>query len=369
MAFTNLTLKTTDLLDTTFIGDMKLIVNANTKLLKTQIEDLFNTLQIDLVNKYIGVDTPINKLYAADEVITNSIIFKAGATVGASTIASLTQSGGISSFTADNMTFTKVAKSVTTGATFMSPTVVIGMDGSNVPIVNPTTGGVADQGLYVGDATTPIKSRFYGPVEIPKSAVTQSYSSSGGNLSPRKVDLIANGTSYAYAKLNLTNSDPQFIYVDLTFQVGYTNYGNPIWLLLHESAANRPNPGQTFTIILNKVYKSDFTEIDYTLLPAISSVPANAGINIICGDDSDGNYKRAMIESATWTTVPVTDTDAIAAVGTDPLAYYFRLGNPSMVSSTTIRPRAYSVSFTKTEQSTNFSNYTITSSQNIMVIN
>jgi hypothetical protein len=77
---------------------MRLIVNANTTLLKSQLEEVINTLQIDLVNKYIGVDSPIEKVYSNSAVISDQILFKAGTSGSAATIASLTQSAGVSTF-------------------------------------------------------------------------------------------------------------------------------------------------------------------------------------------------------------------------------------------------------------------------------
>ena len=103
MAFTPTNLSTTPLLETTFISDMRLIVNANVTLLRTQIEDVINELQIDLVNKYIGVDSPIGKVYTQDAVVSNQILLKNGTSGGAATIASLTQSAGVSTFLADNI--------------------------------------------------------------------------------------------------------------------------------------------------------------------------------------------------------------------------------------------------------------------------
>ena len=370
MAFTATSLAIAPLLDTTFISDMKLIINANTTLLQNQIEDVINELEIDLVNKYIGVDNPVNKIFSKDEVISNSLIFKAGASSGASTIASLTQALGVSTFLADNVTFTKTLSSTAAGSKIASPTVVIGTDSSNISVVGPSTGGVADKGLYVGDATTPIKTRLYGEVEMPKQAVIQSYSNSAGTFTPRAITLVANGTSYVYAKLVLAKTDPQFIYVDLIFPVGYSNYGNPIWLLLHESVASRPSAGQTFTVIVNKIYQSDLNEVTYSSLPAISNQAGDPGINIICGADSDTNtYKRVLINSATWTTPPASDVAAVAAIGTDALAYYVRLGNYYNQSSTVFKSRGTSISFTKTENATDYSNYTITNTHNTVIIN
>lgn len=370
MAFTPTTLAITPLLGTTFISDMRLIVNANTTLLKTQTEDIINTLEIDLVNKYVGVDTPVNKIFSADEVISNSIIFKAGATQGAATIASLTQSSGVSTFTVDNLIIAKGISASAAGSMMAVPTIVIGTDSSNLPITYPVTGLIADKGLYVGDSTTPIKTRLYGEVEIPKQAITQSFTNSGGSFSPRLLTMEVNGTSYSYAKLLLSRTDPQFIYIDLQFKSSYSNYGNPIYLLLHESNTNRPVAGQTFTIIINKIYKADGSEIDYTQLPTISNTPSSPGINLMNGSISSSSYKRGYINGASWTTPASLTTDelAIAALSTDSLAYAFRFGNENNSTNTIFRPKCSTISLTKSEEGVDNSVYTITSSYNTCMV-
>lgn len=370
MAFSETTLAITPILETTFVSDMRLIINANNTLFKSSIESLINDLEIDLINKYIGVDTPVNKVFTQDLVVSNSIVFKAGTAPGAATIASLTQAAGVSTLLADNFTMTKAFNATAAGSKIAVPTIVIGTTAGNLPITYPITGGAADRGLYVGDSTTPIKSRLYGEVEIPKQAITQSYSNVGGAFSPKQVALTAAvDLSYTYAKLTLSKTDPQFIYVDLIFPSGYTNYGNSIWLLLHESTSDRPAVGQTFTVILNKVYLYDMTEVDYSLLPAISNSGLANGINVICGANSNlGTYKRGHINSSVWGTIPTTDVAAIAAAGTGN-AYYVRFGNQNSVANAQIAPRDSSFSFTKTEQYTDYANYTITNSHNTVIIN
>lgn len=371
MAFTPTTLAITPLLGTTFISDMRLIVNANTTLLKTQAEDIINTLEIDLVNKYVGVDTPVNKIFSADEVISNSIIFKAGATLGAATIASLTQSAGVSTFTVDNLVLGKGLSASAAGSMMAAPTVVVGTDSSNLPITYPMTGLIADKGLYIGDSTTPIKTRLYGEVEIPKQAITQSFTNSGGSFSPRLLSLIPNGTqTYSYAKLVLSRTDPQFIYVDLQFDGSYSSYGNPIYLLLHESHTNRPVAGQTFTIIINKIYMADGSEVNYNSLPTISNTPSSPGINLMNGSISSSSYNRGYINGASWTTPASLTTDelAIAALSTDSLAYAFRFGNENNSTNTIFRPKCSVISLTKSEEGVDNSVYTITSSYNTCMV-
>jgi len=370
MAFTDTSLSITELKATTFIGDMRTAINANNTLFKSKIESLINTLEIDLVNSYIGVDTPVAKIFSSDSVISNSLIFKAGAASSAATIASLTQTAGVSTFLVDNITMNKRLSASTAGSMIAIPTLVIGTDGSDSTVSYPTTLGVADRGLYVGDSTTPIKTQIYGEVVLPKQAITESYSNSGGSFSPRQISLTAGAAdAYTYSKLTLSKSDPKFIYIDLILPSGYTNYSNDIWLLLNESATDRPSAGQSFTIILNRVLKYDLSEVNYSQLPAISNTASDKGIHIINGTNSSlSTHKRGHINNSTWTSIPTTDVTGIANAGVDN-SYYVRFGNINNIVTAQHSPRDSSITFTKTEQSTDYSNFTITNSQNMVIIN
>ena len=67
MAFVALSLSTQEILETTYVSDMRIISNSNTGLLKSKVEDLINNLKIDLSDKKIGVDpdttlTPLTEL-------------------------------------------------------------------------------------------------------------------------------------------------------------------------------------------------------------------------------------------------------------------------------------------------------------------
>ena len=53
MAFTNVSLNTQTLLESTFIADMRLILNANNAVLKGKLEDIINTFEIDITNNNI----------------------------------------------------------------------------------------------------------------------------------------------------------------------------------------------------------------------------------------------------------------------------------------------------------------------------
>ena len=397
MAFTETTLATSSLLETTFISDMRLIVNANTTIVKSKVEDIINDLQIDLVNRYIGVDIPIQQLYTNDAVIANQLFLRNG-TSGTSVIASLTQTAGTSAFLADNITFTRTLQSVAAGSKVLTPSVVIGTTVGNAAVSFPTSGGsgIVDRGLYVGDATTPISASFYGEVNVKKQAIAQSYNydfdavGTVRTLSLTSVDGGTSGvTSALYANLILSKTDPQFIYVNLQTPAGFTlSATNPIYLLLHEDfttapttpvgtsgiTASRPNVGQTFTIILNNLVNNSTSGISTSTWPAPQLASGTAAaINIISGytqtaTAAAGALKSGYINDALWDSpIPTTAASAITALSTT--KQYVRLYNTNIQGSTTPRLRATSVSFTKTQQSTEFSYYTVTNSHNIAIIN
>lgn len=385
MAFTETTLTTSSLLETTFISDMRLIVNANTTIVKSKIEDIINDLQIDLVNKYIGVDIPIQQLYTNDAVISNQLLFKSGTSGTSGTIASLTQTAGTSAFLADNINFTRTLTSLAVGSKVLTPAVVIGTTVGNAAVSFPTSGGsgVVDRGLHVGDATTPISASFYGEVNIKKQAVVQSYNTDFDTvgtvrtLELTSVDVTPVSTSGLYANLTLSKTDPQFIYVNLKTPAAFTlSATNPIYLLLHEdftTTTSRPVAGQTFTIILNNLINNSSVAISTSTWPApqVASGTA-AAINIISGFTQTASagasaLKSGYINDALWPTVPANAGAAITALSTT--QQYVRLYNRNIQASVLPKLRATSVSFTKTQQSTNFSYYTVTNSHNIAIIN
>jgi len=385
MPFTETTLATSSLLETTFISDMRLIVNANTTIVKSKVEDIINDLQIDLVNKYIGVDIPIQKLYTNDAVISNQLILKSGTAGTSGTTASLTQTAGTSAFLADNINFTRTLTSLAAGSKVLTPSVVIGTTVGNLAVSFPTSGGsgVVDRGLYVGDATTPISASFYGEVNIKKQAVVQSYNTDFDTvgtvrtLELTSVDVTPVSTSGLYANLTLSKTDPQFIYVNLKTPAAFTLAAtNSIYLLLHEdftTTTSRPVAGQTFTIILNNLINNSSVSISTSTWPQAQAASGSAAaINIISGitqtaTAAAGALKSGYINDALWPTVPANAGAAIAALSTT--QQYVRLYNTNIQASTTPKLRATSVSFTKTQQSTNFSYYTVTNSSNITIKN
>ena len=385
MAFTPTTLATTPLLETTFISDMRIIVNANTTLLKSKIEDTINELQIDIVNKYIGVDLPIGKLYTQDLVVSNQIVFKSGTSGSANTIASLTQSSGISTLLSNNLQFTKALTATATGSIAAVPTVVVGTTTGGLALDYPRVGTstVAQKGLYVGSTTTPIKAGFYGEVQVINQAITHSSNAA----TPRVINLVAGaGALYSYGILALSKTDPQFIHVNLVVPSGYTQAANyPIWLQLHDdytTSDSRPAIGQSFTIVINQILDSGgLTALAKNSWPQVLASSDTAGsLGIMPGyiastSAGAGNYKIGYINDSLWTSVPSTGTGGVAALGTGLSPKCFvRFFNPSMQTGTagvgqSSSIRGASVTLTKSDERPTYSYYTITGSSNVVIVN
>lgn len=79
MAFTPVEIPIQEILQTDFITDIGQIHNTNVLLLKDKIEDLLNTLEIDINGVTIGTDSPINSIKTVDLVLQDGgFIFQTG---------------------------------------------------------------------------------------------------------------------------------------------------------------------------------------------------------------------------------------------------------------------------------------------------
>jgi hypothetical protein len=383
MPFTNTNLATTPLLETTFISDMRIIVNANTTVLQNKIEDVINTLQIDLVNKYIGDDLPITKLYTQNLQLSTQMLFKAGTSSGAATIASLTQAAGYSTFTADDLLYTRALSATAPSSKATMRTVVVGGTSGASPLINPTTSGVPIPGLYVGDTTRPIDAGFYGEVRFEKQAITQSYTNP-----VREIGLTNAGSIYTYGNLVVSRTDPQFIIANLKLPAAYTqNNSKAIWLQLHEdytTESSRPNVGQSFTLIINQILDTagtPYATSDWPQVLATTSEDGSLSIMpgyIKTGTSGVGSYKIGYINSSLWTTgtFPNSGTSAVDYLTNDPATMdvktFVRLFNPAGQTgpaASVPNERGASLTLTKVSQSTDSSNYVITGGSNFVIVN
>ena len=319
MAFTNTTLSITPLLETTFISDMRIIVNSNVTVLKSKLEDVINTLQIDLVNKYIGTDIPLSLLRTEGLTVTNQLAFKSGNSAGAATIASLTQSGNVSTFFANNVNFDNSLIADANSSKAALKTVVVGGTSGGSALTFPVTNGSPDPGLYVGDTVTPVRATFYGNVGFAKTAITQSVSSYSA---VREIN-AALQTGYSTALLAVSRQDPQYIIINVKLSdTGVQAASRPIWIQLHEdftTSTSRPEVGQSFTIIFNKLLESSGAEVTRDKWPVIfkqDSASYAEGLNITPGWANDtvagtGKYKPCYLNNFSWTSsIPTSASTA-----------------------------------------------------------
>lgn len=96
MPFSPVSLPIQEILLTNFVTDIATISNANDLLLQDKIEDLINTLEIDINTLSIGADNPINYVRAQSFIIQDTgFTFQTGSPL--QTIASLTKNANVES--------------------------------------------------------------------------------------------------------------------------------------------------------------------------------------------------------------------------------------------------------------------------------
>jgi hypothetical protein len=384
MAFTNTTLSITPLLETTFISDMRIIVNSNVTVLKSKLEDVINTLQIDLVNKYIGTDIPISLLRTESLTVTNQFAFKTGNSANSATIASLTQSGNVSTFYANNLNFDNSLIANANVSRAALKTIVVGGTSGGTALNFPTSAGagIPDPGLYVGDTTTPVKAMFYGNVGFAKTAITQS-----SNYSAVREIVATLNSTYSTVPLIIGREDPQYLMINVKLSDNNLQSSTrPIWIQLHENfttTTSRPEVGQSFTIIFNKLLQNSGTEVAPSAWPSIfkqGSSVYNEGLNITPGWANDatpgtGKLKPCYLNNFSWTSgLPTSATNA-----------YTRLTGPTNITDGTwVRlytdfiqgdsenpnPLGACVTITKVEENAQgYSRYIITGGSNYRIMN
>jgi len=92
MAFTPIDIPIQEILETDFVVDMRIIENSNNLLLKDNLEDLINNLEIDVNTLSIGTDTPISYI-KTDSVIMEDTGFILQTGTPTQIIGSLTKNG------------------------------------------------------------------------------------------------------------------------------------------------------------------------------------------------------------------------------------------------------------------------------------
>ncbi len=355
MAFTNVTLNTQPLLESTFISDMRLILNANVSVIKGKVEDLINTFEIDLTNKYIGVDNYFNQVKTNNVILGNSIVFMDST----NTIGSLTKSAGKSILTIDKLVIQAGGTIDMSGA---ANAMAIKRLGVGIPLANVTA-----DGFYVGSSTVSVTSQFNGEAAFPKQAITQSTEGSTNTVITTTA-LPDGGIDYYHGVLKLTKSSKQFIYLTIRAADTSPTSSKPVIIFVYEDPANRPDPGQTFTIIVRDYQTSASVDVAVTDWGAIRIVP---------GYTNTATGTPVLLDGSSLG-VATTPTGAINA-----LTHYIQLFNsnvqsglgtaPGDVGGAALRKFGSSVSLTKYETigspTVTSARFVITSSHNIKTVN
>lgn len=362
MAFTNVTLNTQPLLESTFISDMRLILNANVTVIKSKVEDMINTFEIDLTNKYIGVDNYFNQVKVNNIILGNSVSFMDST----NTIGSLTKSAGKSILSIDKLIIQAGGTIDMSGA---ANTMAIKRLGVGIPLASITT-----DGFHVGDQSTSVDSDFYGSVNFAKQAVTHS-TEGATNTIITTTAVNVGGTDYYHGILKLTKTSKQFIYLTVRAADTSPTSAKPVVLFLYEDPTSRPDPGQSFTIVIREYQTSASVDVAVADWGKILIVPgytqgANGTLGLV-----DGSLLTNASSAAT------TASNSITGFTTSPYNHHIQLFNGNVqgnlgtndLGGTALRKFGTSVTLTKYENLTSGPNVTaarfvITASHNIKTL-
>lgn len=350
MAFTNTLLNIQTLLESTFIADMRLMINANNTVLKGKIEDLLNGFEFDLTNKYIGVDNYINQIKTNNVILGNGITFMDSTNV----IGSLIKSDGKSILSISKLIIQAGGSIDMTGA---GNSMGIARLGIGIPLAN-----ITEDGLFVGNSETPVKAQFYGEVGFPAQAITQSTEGSI-NTEVTTTPVTVGGIDYYYGFVKVSKASKQFIYLSIKCGDSNPSANKPIILFVYEDKTSVPNPGQSYTLVVK----------EYLNTAGTSAIPVNqwGEIKILPGYNNSVYGVPVILNGGAEPTVSTANNAISALASTQHISLY----NGNVQASTTSN-RAFgaSVNLTKFENTTSGPNVTgarfvITSSHNIKIVN
>jgi hypothetical protein len=328
---------------------MRLIINANTTLLQNKLQDVINVLEIDLVNKYIGVDNYLNQVKTNDLVLGHGISFMNSSSI----IGSLSQSAGKSILSIDKLVIQAGGSIDMTGA---GNTMAIKRLGVGIAITD-----LASDGLFIGKDGVLVPSTFYGPVSFASQSITQS----SEVITPVQTYYDATSGHY-YGEIKVTSTSKQFIYVTILAPSGQTpSSSNGVYLSLYEDSTARPNVGQSFTIIVKDYQNSAGTSV---------ATSAWGNIVIMPGFDSTTLVVKTpiVINNSQLTSGVATFNAAYGDFATHHInKVTFFNSNVNTNSSSTSYSRNYggSVTLTKFENgpANAYTRFVITGSHNIVV--
>jgi len=309
MAFTQLNLQTQQLLESTFISDMRIIINANTTLLKNTVQDAFNSIEIDTVNKKIGVDNPLESIYTKALRLGNELLF----TDGSTQIGSLTKSEGKSILEVDRIAIKAGGQLTAMGIASKIGVTQLGVGITD--IVNLSVDGLtiaSSSGLYAHG-----RAVFSNSIAHSSELVTSNLVAVSGNPSVYECDITLNATS------------KQNIFLALVYPITATvanNLSSPIVVVnVYTNATIPPFKGQEFTFMVDSVKGSDNVEVAATWQDA-------AEVRVIGGYDSNKN--RTLInQQATAASSPTSIVGPYLKF-TGPAANYAGTGKVTVINTT-----------------------------------
>jgi len=290
MPFTPISLPIQQMLLTNFVTDIATITNANTLLLQAQLEDLINDLEIDISNKTIGTDTPINYLKSDTVILQDTgLIYQTGSPTP-TIIATLAKNISNESV----LTVDHLVNNITAGF--------------DVVTLNDLT--VNNSAIFTGTAD------FNAPITITSSVIESEESI--------QEDLLWTGTlaTPAEATITLSNTSRQNIFLTLKASTApdptpvYDGVGaidsniNEFNVIIDFDATNPPAQNTKFTIYLIDII--DSVALSTIISPAVQS--AAIPVKFIAGTNL--NTTNAIILHDNTNSVGVADTTFINQYGT-----------------------------------------------------
>ena len=260
MPFSPVDVPIQEMLQSDFIVDLAQIHNTNVLLLKDKLEDVINTLEIDVSTISIGVDNPINNIRTQNVIIQDGgWMLQTG--VPNQIIAKLEKNGS-------NQSVLNVdILNIDISADFEAIDV-------NSLVVN-TSVAVAGDSSFTGSLS------YTGQLVESKEAISST--------------LLFDGVDTAEARVTLTNTSKTNIYVKLEAEtaVGATQVWNgasfaagltSFILYLDFDATNPPAPNTSFTIyIVDVIENSGATSLATNINTAILPITIAPGLNLNTG--------------------------------------------------------------------------------------
>jgi hypothetical protein len=288
MPFAPISLPTNEILLTNFVTDIATITNANILLIQAQLEDLINTLEIDVPGNSIGTTNPILFLKTNSVILQDTgLIFQSGSPIP-TTIASLTKNGSDESVFQIDHLITNI------DATF--------------DIIDLNTLTVNTLATFDGT------SEFNAPITI-NSSVVESEESVILNLTWNGVSTSAEST------ITLTNTSKQNIYITLKATTAPT--ANPVYdgtgaleptltafnINIDFDATNPPVENTKFTFYL--------VDVTNSLSSSIAGVVQSAGIEIKLVAGTNQSTSTAILLHDNTNKVGIPDTTQFVRYGTN----------------------------------------------------